>query len=352
MSDFNKHLRQVSYLIILLTIGILIFRELYIFLPGFLGALTIYILCRKWFFCLTEEKSWKKSLTAILFIALFLFCIAVPVYFSIKMLYAKVAVILKNPEQIQEVFRAISAQLTQWTGQDILNGDYTDDIKKKAAGLIPILINGSAMMLGNLLMVVFFSFFMFINGRAMESAVRNYVPLKPGNFDLLAQETKMMINSNAVGMPLVSILQGLCALASYWFFDIKDFVVLGFITGIFAFFPIVGTAVIWLPIVVYLFSSGENGKAIGLAVYSLIVTGNIDYVARVTFLKKTGNVHPVVTILGLIAGLKLFGFWGFIFGPLLISYFLLLMKIYKSEFSQGDKGSDSAARREGNLSNV
>jgi predicted PurR-regulated permease PerM len=49
-------------------------------------------------------------------------------------------------------------------------------------------------------------------------------------------------------------------------------------------------------------------------------------------MKKLGDVHPIVTVLGVIVGLSLFGFWGFIFGPLLISYFILLFKIYTSEF--------------------
>jgi len=106
----------------------------------------------------------------------------------------------------------------------------------------------------------------------------------------------------------------------------------GFLTGMFAFFPLVGTLAIWLPLVIYEFSIGASGVGFGLGLYSLIVTGNVDYIARITLLRKIGDVHPVVTVLGVIVGLELFGFWGFIFGPLLISYFLLLLKIYRNEF--------------------
>jgi predicted PurR-regulated permease PerM len=90
--------------------------------------------------------------------------------------------------------------------------------------------------------------------------------------------------------------------------------------------------VVWVPLVVAQFSGGHTGQAIGLAVYSIVVTGNVDYLARITLLRKIGDIHPVITVLGVIVGLKLFGFWGFIFGPLLISYFLLLCKIYNAEF--------------------
>jgi predicted PurR-regulated permease PerM len=122
------------------------------------------------------------------------------------------------------------------------------------------------------------------------------------------------------------------ALLGYWIFGIKDYVLWGFVTGIFAFFPFVGTMIVWVPLVVSVFAAGHTGQGIGLAIYSAVVTGNIDYVARISLLKKLGDVHPLITILGVIAGLSLFGFWGFIFGPLLVSYLLLLYKIYSTEF--------------------
>jgi len=332
MSTFNNQLRQIFFLILVLALGILLFKELYTFFPGFLGALTLYILSRDWYFYLTIKKSWNKSATAFLFMLAFLLCIVAPVYFSFQLLYSKVEAFLQNPNQIYAGLKTISAQIKEWTGQDVMSMDLVNEIPKKAAGFIPMLLNSSATMIGNLLMILFLSFFMFINGPELEKAVEKFLPLRAENIDILAKETKMMVKANALGIPLISIIQGIVALVGYWIFGVNGFVLLGFITGIFAFFPVVGTALIWLPLVIFLFSTGETGNGIGLLIYSVVVTGNVDYLARVTFLKKAGNVHPVTTILGLIAGLKLFGFWGFIFGPLLISYFLLLIKIYTSEF--------------------
>ena len=332
ISNFNNHIRQVSFLILVAALGILLFKELYTFFPGFLGALTLYILARKWYFYLTLKKKWNKSLTALLFMTAFLLCIVAPIGLSFQLLYSKTESFLKNPNEIYAGLKSASAQIKAWTGQDLLSNEVIKNVQNKAAGFIPMLLNSSATMIGNLLMILFLSFFMFVNGIEMEKSVEKFIPLRRENIDILAKETKMMVTANAIGIPLISIIQGIVALIGYWIFGVKGFVLLGFITGIFAFFPVVGTALIWIPLVIFLFSTGENGKAIGLAIYSAVVIGNIDYLARVTFLKKTGNIHPVVTILGLIAGLKLFGFWGFIFGPLLISYFLLLIKIYTSEF--------------------
>jgi len=86
-----------------------------------------------------------------------------------------------------------------------------------------------------------------------------------------------------------------------------------------------------------LFAQGLTWQPIWLLIYSLFVTGNVDYVARLALMEKLGNVHPVVTVLGVIVGLNLFGFIGLIFGPLLISYFIVLVKIFINEFSHSNE---------------
>ncbi len=337
VSNFNNRIRQVGFLVMVAALAIIVFKQLYIFFPGFLGALTLYILCRKYYFRLTEQRKWKKGLTAILFMVLFMACIVAPVYFAAQMIFQKINMIVENPEQVSNAIDAIAAQLREWTGQDLLTKEATTDIRKKATSFIPGILNSSATMLGNLLMILFLAFFMFKNGRFMEDTLEHFIPLKQKNIQSLADETCSMVRANALGIPLISLIQGLVALVGYWIVGIDDFVLFGLITGLFAFFPVIGTAMIWIPLVIFLFSKGESGKAIGLAVYSATIIGNIDYVARISFLQKVGDVHPVITILGLIAGLKLFGFWGFIFGPLLISYLLLLVRIYRSEFGETAK---------------
>lgn len=108
---------------------------------------------------------------------------------------------------------------------------------------------------------------------------------------------------------------------------------MGFCYGCICFFPLVGTMIVWVPLVVSMYSTGGTWAATGLLIYSVVVTGNVDYITRMGLLKKMGDVHPMVTVLGVIVGLGLFGFVGLIFGPLLISYFIILIKIYLNEFT-------------------
>jgi predicted PurR-regulated permease PerM len=184
--------------------------------------------------------------------------------------------------------------------------------------------------------MLFVLYYMLYNGKEMEQYLSRIIPLKPDNINILASETKKMIKANALGIPIISIIQGLFAALGYFIFGVNEFAIWGFLTGIFAFFPVVGTMIVWVPLVIYMYVIGQDWQATGLLLYSLIVTGNVDYLARITLLKKIGDVHPVVTILGVIVGLGLFGFIGLIFGPLLISYVIVLFNIYMNEFVTTD----------------
>ena len=332
MASFSNRLRQIILLIALLALGYLLVQELYIFLPGFLGAITLYILSRGWYHRLTIIKTWNKGLVATIFMIAFLALFGLPVYWIFSLIAPRINEAFSHSQELMQGIKSVSEQVKEWTGQELLTPETITKLQERIANFFPEFLSSTALIISNLAMMMFLYFFMLINGSAMEKTIRELLPLKDENIAILGEETMNMVRANAIGIPLISFIQGVFALIGYWMFGIDEFVLWGFMTGVFAFFPIVGTTVIWLPIVVYLFSQGQNTAGIWLTVWSLLITGNVDYLARVTLMKKLGDVHPIVTVLGVIVGLSLFGFWGFIFGPLLISYFMLLFKIYTSEF--------------------
>ena len=332
MANFNNRIRQVLLIVILVALAFLLAKELYIFLPGFLGAVTLYILSREWYMYLTEKKKWNKNLSALIFLLGFVIIIGLPAYLTVNLMTPKINLLFNNQQEVIKGIKSVSEQLKEWTGQDLLTDNNIQELQKRFANFIPAFLNSTAVILGNLGLMLFVFFFMLKNARQMEKSLGDFIPLRDDNINILAAETKNMVKANAIGIPLISLVQGVFAMIGYMIFGVNDYVLWGFMTGVFAFFPIVGTMIIWVPLVVYLFSTGDTVHGIGLLIYSLLITGNVDYLARITLMRKLGDVHPLVTVLGVIVGLNLFGFWGFIFGPLLVSYFLLLYKIYTSEF--------------------
>jgi predicted PurR-regulated permease PerM len=244
---------------------------------------------------------------------------------------------MDNQQEIMQGLKITSAKIQEFTGIKLLSEENTTSLANKVSSFIPKFLNSSANILTNLIMMFFLLYYLLVNGLEIEKYLNHIIPLKPKNIDKLAKETKLMIKANALGIPIICIVQGVFAALGYWIFGVQDWGLWGFVTGVFAFFPIVGTMIIWVPLVVYLFSSGNTWMATALTIYSIVVTGNVDYITRLGLLKKMGNVHPMITVLGVIVGLGLFGFMGLIFGPLLVSYFIILVKIYMNEFAVEEK---------------
>lgn len=331
---FNDRLRQVLLLALIIFILFILIGNLYFLLPGILGGITLYILGRNLYFRLVFKRKWRKGWTALLFILVFLVIVAIPIYISVELVSPKINSLLKNQDQVMNALHNFSDRVYNLTGFKVLEPENVKSISAKISNMVPRLINSTANILTNLIMMFFLLYYMLVNGRQVERYLQKIIPLERGNVDKLASETKTLIRANALGIPIICLIQGIAATLGYWMFGVEDWQLWGFVTGVFAYFPLVGTMIVWVPLVVYQFSLGDNLMATGLTIYSIVVTGNVDYITRLSLMKKMGNVHPLITVLGVIVGLGLFGFVGLIFGPLLVSYFLVLVKIYMNEFTE------------------
>lgn len=333
MVSFNHRLRQIVLLSLIFLIGILILKHLYVFIPGVLGAVTLYILSRETYFKLIEKKKWSKGWTAMLYIFGFIIIIGLPVYMAIVLVSPKLMALINNPVEITVAIRSFSNRIQDALGIELFNSESIRSTTRNVANRVPRLLSGTANLISNLLIMFFVLYHMLIHGKKIESFFEDFIPLRHKNYAMLSEETKIMIRANAIGIPLLAILQGLVGALGYWIFGVNDYMMWGFITGVCSLIPLVGTGLVWVPLMVYLFALNHTWQGIGLGIYSLVVLTNIDYVARITVLRKIGDVHPIITIFGVIIGLSMFGFLGLIFGPLLISYFILLIKIYRNEFN-------------------
>lgn len=333
MLNFNDRVRQLLLLALIILLIYLSLRELRLFMPGLLGAITLYILSRANYFQLVYSRKWKKGNAAFLFIIFYLLILGVPVFAAVALLSPKISSVLSDPTAIINNIKQAVLQVQARAGVSIVTEKSLSSSLDQTITFIPSLLNSTLNLISNLITMLFFLYYLLYHGREVEMTLFKIIPLKDANTAMLASETKKMVKANAIGIPLISIIQGLVATLGYFIFGVNEFALWGFFTGVFAFFPVIGTMVVWVPLVIYMYVSGETWNATGLMFYSLLITGNIDYVARITIMKKMGNVHPVITVLGVLIGLGLFGFIGLIFGPLLVSYIVVLFRIYMNEFT-------------------
>jgi predicted PurR-regulated permease PerM len=178
---------------------------------------------------------------------------------------------------------------------------------------------------------------MLVANKKLENWVYNFIPLKDNNVALMGTELKSLVISNAVGIPLVAILQGIVGLICYLFLGVNDVWFWFLFTCIASMIPFVGAALAYVPLSLIFFAQDHTIKGIILLIYGFGVIGTVDNVFRFVLQKRMGDVHPLITVFGVIIGINLFGFIGLIFGPILISMFILLVKIYMNEYVNPNK---------------
>ncbi len=329
--DQNR-VRQVFFIILILLLGVLLFFELFTFLPALLGAITIYILLHKWMFYLTEKKKWRKGWTAVLLMLFSVIVILLPVGLLVNMLSSKVSYAVQHSDELVVALKKVVSNIETRFNVTLASDENINNLGSSIAKSLPGILGATFNTLTTIFFMYFILYFMLVNGRYMENALYEHVPLTDNNVNRLGKEIHMMVMSNAIGIPLIAFAQGLIGLAGYLIIGIKEPFFWFGVTCIAGMLPVVGAALAYVPLAIILFANDQTGKGLVMLGFGFGIIGTVDNVLRFTLLKKIGNVHPLTTVFGVIIGLSVFGFIGLIFGPLLISLFMLLLKIYSSEF--------------------
>ena len=328
----QNQLRQVFFIIVILLMGIVLFLELSSFLPSLLGAITIYILLHKWMLWLTEKKKWRKGWTALLLMLFSFIVILLPVGLLADMLSSKVTYAIQHSDELVEALKKVVANIEQKFDITLASEKNINQLGGAIAQSLPKILGATFNTLTIILFMYFILYFMLVNGRKMEDALYEYIPLRDENVSRLGKEVNKMVMSNAIGIPLIALAQGLVGLVGYLIIGVKEPFFWFGVTCIAAMLPVIGAALAYIPLAIIFFANDQTGKGIAMLIFGFGIIGTVDNILRFTLLKRLGDVHPLTTVFGVIIGLSLFGFIGLIFGPLLISLFMLLLKIYSSEF--------------------
>ncbi|MGN0002505.1 MAG: AI-2E family transporter [Sphingobacterium composti] len=334
----NTPINQIMLILIIVLICILIFKNLLYYLPGFLGAMTLYILFRSSYFTLTEQRKWNKSLASILFILISIVFIVLPIWAIVDYLIPQVRSFLDNTDQIVNQFNQVKVFLSDKPLlQDIdLSDEALLNFLQRLTKYIPSILN-SVMEVGvNILVTLFVLYFMLVYGRPMESYIRRGIPFSETSKNEIWKEVDLMVRSNAIGIPILGLCQGLVAMLGYYIFGVESFILLGILTGVSSIIPVLGTMTIYIPVCITVLATSSLGSGIGLTLYCFLLVGGIDNILRFTILKTLGNVPPLITVFGVLLGLNMFGMLGLIFGPLILSSVGVLIKVYSNEYGKGN----------------
>lgn len=328
----NNIILQLCFVVLILLVFGLIFNNILSFLPGILSAICLYVLLLEPLKWLTEVKKWNKFLSVILLLFCCVILIIIPIYVLIHVSMNKVMLILNDNNTIEIQIKKLIDVLIFEYKIDIFSEANISKLTKLATTTLQAILNLSMQMLLQLGVAFLLLYFMLLNANNIEASFYKYIPFKNQKVRTMNGELRRLVISNAIGVPLTAVCQAFIAYIGYLIFGVSDPFTWFIFTIFVSMLPIFGTALIYVPISIVFFIEGQLTQAIGLLLYGIFIIGLSDNLIRFLLQKRIANIHPLVTIFGVVIGINLFGVIGIIFGPILFSVFLWLLKLYKAEF--------------------
>lgn len=335
----NNAILQLLFLLLILFVFLLLMKSLLVFLPGLLGAICLFVLLLPVYRWLHIKRSWHKMPTIIVLMVGSAIMIIIPLLVLIQTLSKKILVVLNDKERIKQAVSQFLATVQERYEFNLLNEGNLSKIVGTGGKILESILNASVNGLIQIGIAYLLLYFMLSDYKRIKTWFYNIMPLKRSNMDNMKKDLERLVLSNAIGVPVTAFLQAIIAYVGYLIFGVEDAFVFFILTVFAAMLPVVGAALIYIPLGLILLGQGDTFNAVGLLAYCFIIVGLSDNLIRFVLQKKMADVHPLITIFGVIVGIDLFGFIGIIFGPILFSLFFWLVKIYKNEFVNSNEES-------------
>jgi predicted PurR-regulated permease PerM len=221
---------------------------------------------------------------------------------------------LSLPEQanLEHVLQTILSQVSQFI--------YSNAIA---------LVRGFTTYFLNLLLILFLTFFMFLQGDAFIEEIKRLSPLDEAHNREIFQVSENTIKATLLGTLIAALVQGFLGGVGFFLFKVPEPVFWGAMMALASILPIIGPGIIWAPGVLYLYIRGDFGLALGLFLWGALIISLADNLLRPIFISGAQSTSTVLIFLSILGGITYFGMVGFILGPLLLSFLLSLVRIYQ-----------------------
>jgi predicted PurR-regulated permease PerM len=217
-----------------------------------------------------------------------------------------------------------------------VEGVLTDVAKKASNWLVDgatSAAKGTTNFLISLVIIIFTMFFFFVDGERMLKKLMRWAPLPDSYVLEIFHKFRDVSYSSVLATFVTAIVQGLVGALGFIIVGVPAFFA-GILIGFLSLLPYVGSGLIWFPVAVYLLIVGQIWEGIFLLIWGSVVVSLIDNLIRGYTISGKSQVHPIFIIFSILGGISLFGFWGVIIGPLVISLAITILHIYEMEYKE------------------
>ncbi len=337
-SHTQKLVQHIFFFIVLATAAYLVWNLLYPFLGALALAAIVTIICYPMYErILTRIRYGGPTLAALISVLLVLLIIVVPIIIITSF-------ILREATSIYAMFNTSDKMTFVETVQSLESAVqkiapsfslHVAEIVQQAASFmfnhLVSLFAGTASTIFLFFIALIATFYFFRDGKHFTSFLVALSPLKNSDDEKIMSRLALAVRSVAVGTVTMAIVQGVLTAFGLSLFGFDRAILWGCVAAIGALVPGVGTTIVFIPAVIYLVISGLHVQAFLLALWGIIAVGLIDNILGPYVMSRGNKAHPFLILLAVLGGIAMFGPIGFILGPVILSFFIVLLEIYNQQ---------------------
>ena len=304
-----------------------------IFGPVYRGIIKVFFLGKE-----------KSTTAAIITLAMVAVIVLVPGFFIVTKLYSEIQdmYFYLTEESGRSSIITFMNTAAEWTSDALFNvypsisfdtfniTEYLQNALEWAFSHVDTVFTGiTKVMMG--IFVTFFTLFYFLrDGREFKKQIIALSPLVDTDDEIIFKRLEQAVYSVVAGSLIVGVIQGILTGIGFALFQVPQPAVWGSVAAVAALIPGIGTSLVLVPAILYLFFTGSSTYALGLLIWGVLAVGLIDNLLGPILVNRGIKIHPAVILLSVLGGLTLFGLVGFILGPLVVAFLFVLLEIYKA----------------------
>lgn len=349
-------------LILLAVVLGLVLLVLWRFLTPIILAVLLALLATPVFLWLRRRLELGPNIAALIVVAGMFLLVVTPVFGFMFLLFTQGASLLRNLSVRLEEGGAgtlldtpILERLQSIVSDTFPQSDFAGaSLQEQLAGVVDstvdYLVSSGVSIFGDIADIVakffillFLLFYLVRDGVGMVERLRELLPLRHDQTSRVFRRIRDVTRAVVFGTFAIAALQGVLGGIGLWIVGLPG-LVLGTVIGVSSLIPVVGTAIVSVPAVLWLFFNGLYWQTAFFAAWATVLVGGVDNYLRPFFMQGQARMSPFYIFLAIVGGLATFGISGLVFGPLVIALAIVVVQIYGEEFAKSS-ATDDARRR-------
>lgn len=336
----HKRLQIFTFLALLLLMAVGVLGVVRPFLSYLVLAFILTVLFHPLYLKLNRHIK-SDSLSALATVSIMLLVVVIPVGLLGQVLFKEIYSLVDNykagalvldrqqlvsglPVEVQGFIETLTRDLNSLASKLTVNAFQT----------FSQLISNLASFVFSLFLTFFATYYFLKDGHHFKKVLMDISPINDAQEGILFAKIAAAVNGVVKGQFLTALVQGCVATLGYIIFGVPNPFLWGMFTVIAALVPTVGTSLAVIPAVLVLLVTGQTGSAIGMAIWGAVAVGLVDNFVGPKLLGKTAKIHPLLVLISVLGGVLLFGFIGFLLGPILVAVFMAMIDMYRTDFQK------------------